>query len=150
MREELNLKPGMVVCDLGSGNGYHTLPMAKSVAPGGAACDHLSYEVTARKPDVVAVYAAGLRVASNQLEKDGSGGWEITGTVVNEGDRRARYVQVQVLALDVAGRIVGVNSVFAKGDLLEAGASTRFRLGPVRYLDPPDRFEFSAYGRTAD
>jgi ubiquinone/menaquinone biosynthesis C-methylase UbiE len=35
MREELNLKPGMVVCDLGSGNGYHTLPMAKKVAPDG-------------------------------------------------------------------------------------------------------------------
>lgn len=118
--------------------------------PGGVACDHLAYEVTARKPDVVAVYAAGLRVASNQLDKDAAGGWEITGTVVNEGDRRARYVQVQVLALDVAGRIVGVNSVFAKGDLLEPGGTTRFRLGPLRYLDPPDRFEFSAYGRTAD
>lgn len=35
MREELNLKPGMAVCDLGSGNGYHTLPMAKKVAPDG-------------------------------------------------------------------------------------------------------------------
>lgn len=118
--------------------------------PGGAACDHLSYEVTARKPDVVAVYAAGLRVASNQLDQDGAGGWELTGTVVNEGQRRARYVQVQVLALDVAGRIVGVNSVFAKGDALEPGSSTRFRAGPLRYLEPPDRFEFTAYGRTAD
>jgi ubiquinone/menaquinone biosynthesis C-methylase UbiE len=35
MREELNLKPGMVVCDLGAGNGYHTLPMAKRVGPDG-------------------------------------------------------------------------------------------------------------------
>lgn len=35
MREALDLKPGQVVCDLGSGNGYHTLPMAKAVAPGG-------------------------------------------------------------------------------------------------------------------
>lgn len=35
MREKLELKPGMVVCDLGCGNGYHTLPMAQSVAPNG-------------------------------------------------------------------------------------------------------------------
>ncbi len=35
MRQELRLKPGMVVCDLGCGNGYHTLPMAKAVGPHG-------------------------------------------------------------------------------------------------------------------
>ncbi|MEZ0389788.1 MAG: class I SAM-dependent methyltransferase [Verrucomicrobium sp.] len=35
MREKLELKPGMVVCDLGCGNGYHTFPMAESVSPGG-------------------------------------------------------------------------------------------------------------------
>jgi len=35
MREELQLKPGMAVCDMGCGNGYHTLPMAESVKPDG-------------------------------------------------------------------------------------------------------------------
>jgi SAM-dependent methyltransferase len=35
MREELKLKPGMNVCDMGCGNGYHTLPMAEAVLPGG-------------------------------------------------------------------------------------------------------------------
>lgn len=35
MRKQLGLKPGMVVCDMGCGNGYHTLPMAKMVAPAG-------------------------------------------------------------------------------------------------------------------
>lgn len=37
MRKTLNLKPGMTVCDMGSGNGYHTIPMAKAVAPDGKA-----------------------------------------------------------------------------------------------------------------
>ncbi len=37
MREELRLKPGMNVCDMGSGNGYHTLPIAKAIAPTGKA-----------------------------------------------------------------------------------------------------------------
>jgi ubiquinone/menaquinone biosynthesis C-methylase UbiE len=35
MRKELRLKPGMNVCDMGCGNGYHTIPMARAVAPGG-------------------------------------------------------------------------------------------------------------------
>ncbi len=35
MREELGLKPGMDVCDMGAGNGYHAIPMAASVAPAG-------------------------------------------------------------------------------------------------------------------
>lgn len=35
MRESLELKPGMTVCDLGCGNGYHAFPMAKKVAPDG-------------------------------------------------------------------------------------------------------------------
>lgn len=35
MREELRLNPGMDVCDMGAGNGYHAIPMAESVSPGG-------------------------------------------------------------------------------------------------------------------
>ena len=35
MRSRLDLKPGMMICDLGCGNGYHTFPMAKAVAPTG-------------------------------------------------------------------------------------------------------------------
>ena len=35
MRQKLELKAGMVVCDMGCGNGYHSMPMAKSVAPDG-------------------------------------------------------------------------------------------------------------------
>jgi len=35
MRAKLELKPGMMVCDMGCGNGYHSMPMAKEVAPDG-------------------------------------------------------------------------------------------------------------------
>lgn len=31
MRKELNVKPGMTVCDMGCGNGFHTLPLAEMV-----------------------------------------------------------------------------------------------------------------------
>jgi predicted methyltransferase len=33
----LELEPGDTACDIGAGNGYHTLPMARMVAPGGLA-----------------------------------------------------------------------------------------------------------------
>jgi len=37
MLKELGLSPGMSACDFGAGNGFHTLVMAKSVAPNGRA-----------------------------------------------------------------------------------------------------------------
>jgi glutathione peroxidase-family protein/ubiquinone/menaquinone biosynthesis C-methylase UbiE len=37
MLKELGLKPGMNVADIGSGNGFHTLQMAKAIAPDGTA-----------------------------------------------------------------------------------------------------------------
>lgn len=126
-----------------------TSPIEMAV-PDGEACAKIDYEVVAKAPEVVAVYAPGLRVASHQLQQDQSGAWEITGQIANDGDRAARYVSVQVLAVDVVGRIVGVDAAYAKGDLLLPGATTRFRLGPLTYLKPPTRFEFTAYGRSAD
>jgi ubiquinone/menaquinone biosynthesis C-methylase UbiE len=33
----LQLKPGDTACDIGAGNGFHTLPMAEMVSPGGLA-----------------------------------------------------------------------------------------------------------------
>jgi len=35
MREQLQVKPGMTVCDMGCGNGYHTLPLAEMVGEAG-------------------------------------------------------------------------------------------------------------------
>lgn len=35
MLDQLNLKPGLVVCDLGAGDGYHTLQIAPRVGPNG-------------------------------------------------------------------------------------------------------------------
>ncbi len=35
MRDQLQVKPGMAVCDMGCGNGYHTLPLAEMVGEKG-------------------------------------------------------------------------------------------------------------------
>ena len=35
MRKELQVKPGMTICDMGCGNGFHTLPLAEMVGEKG-------------------------------------------------------------------------------------------------------------------
>jgi len=35
LHRELGMKPGQTACDIGAGNGYHSLRLAKAVAPGG-------------------------------------------------------------------------------------------------------------------
>jgi len=35
MRRELQVKPGMSICDMGCGNGFHTMPLAKEVGETG-------------------------------------------------------------------------------------------------------------------
>ena len=61
--EDLRLKPGMVVCDLGCGNGYYTLPIARKVAPGG-------------KVYAVDIQPEMLRLLSERAAKEGVTGIE--------------------------------------------------------------------------
>ncbi len=61
MREALALKPGMAVCDMGSGNGYHTLPMAKAVSPGGRV---LAVDIQPEMLDMLKERAAAQQVTN--------------------------------------------------------------------------------------
>ncbi|MFO1493005.1 MAG: methyltransferase domain-containing protein, partial [Kiritimatiellia bacterium] len=61
--DDLRLKPGMVVCDLGCGNGYYTLPIARKVAPGG-------------KVYAVDIQPEMLRLLSERAAKEGVAGIE--------------------------------------------------------------------------
>lgn len=117
--------------------------------PGVSRCPSPRFEVAVEKPDAVAVYARDLLVESDPPVKDATGAWEFSGRVNNKGDRIARYVQIQIQAWDVSGRLVGVDEVFAKGDMLPLGGQARFRLSGVRYGKEPAKFEFTAFGRSA-
>lgn len=82
--EDLRLKPGMVVCDLGCGNGYYTLPIARKVAPGG-------------KVYAVDIQPEMLRLLSERAAKEGVAGIEnILGT---EDDPRIPAASCDLLLL---------------------------------------------------
>lgn len=112
-------------------------------------CPVVETELKIERPDQVAMYARDLSVEGTNPVKNADGTWEFTGNVLNKGDRVGRYVSVLIEAYDVSGRLVGVHQVFAKGDLLPLGATTRFRLDGVRYGKEPSRFQLSATGRSA-
>ena len=122
---------------------------AKVPLPTLTRCPVAEVELVVERPEQVAMYARDLVVEGTTPTRVADGSWEFTGNVVNKGDRIARYVQVQIEAYDVSGRLVGVDEVFAKGDLLPLGATTRFRLDRVRYGKEPSRFQLTAYGRSA-
>lgn len=58
--ENLDLQPGMVICDLGCGNGYYTLRFARKVAPRGRV---LAVDI---QPEMLQMLAA--RVARSRLD----------------------------------------------------------------------------------
>ncbi len=71
MLQQLELKPGMVVCDMGCGNGFYTLKMAEQVGPSGKV---LAVDI---QPEMLRLMEA--RAAEAGLENITS----ILGTLVN-------------------------------------------------------------------
>jgi SAM-dependent methyltransferase len=61
MLKELGLRPGDVACDLGAGNGYHTLEMARAVAPGGRA---IAVDIQPEMLEMLRARARELRVTN--------------------------------------------------------------------------------------
>ncbi len=61
LQAALRLAPGQTACDIGSGNGFHTLPMAQAVAPGGRA---YAVDIQAEMLDLLAARAAAQSVGN--------------------------------------------------------------------------------------
>jgi hypothetical protein len=109
-----------------------------------------TYEVTARKASYVLEQVAGLRVDAG-TPKTGSLGssYEVEGKIHHDGSVPARFVHVEVRALDDAGKLVGLYSTYADGEVLEPGQSARFRALGMHFDVVPAKFEFTVRGRSA-
>lgn len=126
-----------------------TSPVQVRVADPPAYTD-LAYEVVVQKASYVPVFVAGLDVTSEPPRTDTLGMIEFTGKVRNGGDKVARYVHVEVLALDAQDHILGIESTYAKADLLRPGEEARFRVLGLKIPEPVARYSLSATGRSAE
>ena len=109
--------------------------------------DHLAFEVVAKKASYIPEEAPGLRLDILEAPHQTSGNsWEVSGKVFNGGALAARFVSIQVLAFDANSRLVGLDSTYADGESVAAGASGRFRAMPL-YDAAPHHFKYVVSGR---
>jgi hypothetical protein len=109
------------------------------------------YEVVPRKASYIPKLAEGLRVEPSEPRpaKYGDNRWDLEGKVFNEGTLGAKFVEIEIQALDKDGKLVGVGSTFADGEVLTPGGSARYS-NNFATAEAVDHFEFSVSGRIAD
>jgi hypothetical protein len=92
----------------------------------------------------------GLRVEPSEPRpaKYGDNRWELEGKVFNEGTQGAKFVEVEIQALDKDGKLVGLGSIYADGEVLTPGGSARYS-NSFTTADAVDHFEFSVSGQVA-
>jgi hypothetical protein len=111
----------------------------------------IRYEVVPRKASYFPEQPEGLRVepSAPRPAKYGDDRWDLEGKVFNEGTQRVKFVQVEIQALGKDGKLVGVGSTFADGEILTPGGSVRYS-SDLSTAGPVDHFEFSVSGHVAD
>jgi len=109
----------------------------------------IKFEVVVRKASYIPEQARGLRLEVLEAPHVTFGtSWEVTGKVVNGGEQRARFVNVLVQAFDASNRLIGLDSTYADGEAIAAGAVARFRAMPL-YDAPPHHFKYTVSGQAA-
>lgn len=110
---------------------------------------HLAFEVDASKPIGVSKPAEGLHLVNDRPHRGTFGsGWVFSGKVVNGGHKAAEFVEVEVLARDAQGKLLGVDWTYADAKLLAPGASTRYEISTYSYPKhvPPKKFYYRVWG----
>lgn len=109
------------------------------------------YEIVVRKASYIPTFAEGLRIEPGPAKpaQFGKHTWDLEGKVFNDGTRGAKFVQIEIQALDANGKLVGIGETFADGEVLSPGGSARYKTS-LMLADAPDHFEFSVNGRVED
>ncbi len=107
----------------------------------------LAFEVVASEP-FAAKPAPGLHLEKDPPRVGSYGQWVFSGKVVNGGTATARFVQVEVVARDAQGTMLGIDRSFADGESLAPGASARYEVTSVSYPAHPRpvTFEYWVWG----
>jgi hypothetical protein len=140
--------------EVGTRNGYGE---ADALAPGATtpakvlisdppAHDKLTFEVAPRKASYVPEESKGLGLEILEKPTKNFGSWTVSGKVANAGTASAKFVRIEVLSYDGAGKLIGVDDTFTDTEKLEPHGESRFRA--IFTLDrEPAKFSYSVGGR---
>jgi hypothetical protein len=107
----------------------------------------MKFELVPKKASYIPTQSEGLRLEVGEAPHQTFGtSWEVTGKVFNDGKQDARFVHIQVLAFNAQNKLIGLDSTYADGESVAAGASGRFRAMPL-YDAPPHHFKFTVSGQ---
>lgn len=111
----------------------------------------IRYEVVARKASYIPAQATGLRIEPMppRPAQFGKDTWELAGKVHNEGAQSAKFVSVEIQALDVDGKLVGLGTTYADAEVLAPGGVARYS-SQVMLADKADHFEFAIGSRIVE
>jgi hypothetical protein len=111
----------------------------------------IRYEVVVRESSYIPPQAEGLRIEPMppRPAQFGKDTWEVEGKVHNEGTQSAKFVSIEIQALDAEGKLVGLGTTYADADVLAPGGVARYS-AQVTLADKADHFEFAIGSRIAE
>jgi hypothetical protein len=111
----------------------------------------IRYEIVARKSSYIPAQAEGLRIEPMPARpaQFGKDTWELEGKVHNEGTQSARFVSIEIQALDASGKLVGLATTYADSEVLAPGGMARYST-QLMLADKADHFEFALSNRIAE
>jgi hypothetical protein len=104
--------------------------------------DQLAFEVSAWRALSDPGKAVGLKVEQDGPARQNFATWEVSGKVSNEGSVPARFVKVELLIKNQAGKLIGIERAYIDAEELAPHESSRFRAS-VQLDEKPDKIELS-------
>jgi hypothetical protein len=111
----------------------------------------IRYEVIVREASYIPAQAERLRIEPmhSRPAQFGKHTWELEGKVHNEGTQSAKFVSIEIQALDGEGKLVGLGSTYADAEVLAPGDVARYST-QITLADKADHFEFAIGSRVAE
>jgi hypothetical protein len=111
----------------------------------------IRYEVVVREANYIPAQAEGLRIETMppRPAQFGKDTWELEGKVHNEGTQSAKFVSIEIQALDSEGKLVGLESTYADAEVLAPGGVARYS-AQLTLADKADHFEFAISSRIVE
>jgi hypothetical protein len=111
---------------------------------------HVRFEPTAARAGTWQHEVVGLSAELISARRNSYGStWEVTGRVLHRGSESARFVKVEIQALDASGRLLDLQSAYVDGEAMEPGGTAHFRSLSLAPQSAPARFALFVSGRPA-